>query len=65
MIALLRLHLNRFSRVLAMNAGATRANTNIPLTMLRYSRGMDLQTSPFPVLTPPLKVHASLAFHTR
>ncbi len=31
-----------------MNAGATRANTNIPLTMLRYSRGMDLQTSPFP-----------------
>jgi len=42
------LHLNRFSRVLAMNAGATRANTNIPLTMLRYSRGMDLQTSPFP-----------------
>jgi hypothetical protein len=26
----------------------TRANTNIPLTMLRYSQGMDLQTSPFP-----------------
>lgn len=31
------------------NAGATRANANIPLTRLRYSRGMDLQTSPFPV----------------
>lgn len=32
-----------------LNAGATRANANIPLTTLRYSRGMDLQTSPFPV----------------
>ncbi len=32
-----------------LNAGATRANANIPLTRLRYSRGMDLQTSPFPV----------------
>lgn len=31
-----------------LNAGATRANANIPLTRLRYSRGMDLQTSPFP-----------------
>jgi hypothetical protein len=31
-----------------MNADATRANANIPLTMLRYSQGMDLQTSPFP-----------------
>jgi predicted metal-dependent enzyme (double-stranded beta helix superfamily) len=42
------LHLNRFSRGLAMNASTTRANTNIPLTRLRYSQGMDLQTSPFP-----------------
>ncbi len=48
MIGLLHLHLNRFSRALALNTGATRANANIPLTMLRYIRGMDLQTSPFP-----------------
>ncbi len=48
MIGLLHLHLNRFSRALALNTGATRANANIPLTMLRYIRGMELQISPFP-----------------